>query len=172
MKELNTKRLKLRKLKEDDASSIFYNWASDEEVTKYITWDAHKSIEDTKAILSIWLKEYEKENTYRWGIVLKETNELIGAIDVVGYSKSNEPIIGYVLSRKHWNNGYMSETLSSVCEYLFLEGFETIKIEALIENTASNKVILKNGFKLFKQEEFVQRGNKTTLNQYQLTKKL
>ena len=83
--ELLTERLTLRKLNKGDAGSIFNNWANDPEVTKFMTWNAHKSIEDTKQILDIWLKEYKEPKTIRYGIVLKENNELIGAIDVVGY---------------------------------------------------------------------------------------
>ena len=44
MREIETKRLFLRKLRKDDAESIFRNWASDSEVAKYVTWSAHKDI--------------------------------------------------------------------------------------------------------------------------------
>ena len=57
MRELETARLRLRKVRAEDAQAIFENWASDDEVTKYITWPTHQSIEDTNRILSIWLKE-------------------------------------------------------------------------------------------------------------------
>ena len=52
MREIETKRLLLRKLRKDDAESIFRNWASDSEVAKYVTWNAHKDINETKAIYS------------------------------------------------------------------------------------------------------------------------
>ena len=39
MREIETKRLLLRKLRKDDAESIFRNWASDSEVAKYVTCD-------------------------------------------------------------------------------------------------------------------------------------
>ena len=57
MRELETKRLLLRKLRKNDAESIFGNWASDSEVAKYVTWNAHKDITETKAILDMWLAE-------------------------------------------------------------------------------------------------------------------
>lgn len=53
MREIETKRLFLRKLRKDDAESIFRNWASDSEVAKYVTWSAHKDINETKAILDM-----------------------------------------------------------------------------------------------------------------------
>ena len=89
MREIETKRLLLRKLRKDDAESIFRNWASDSEVAKYVTWNAHKDINETKAILDMWLAEYDNDNCYRYGIENKADCELIGMIDVVGYHHGN-----------------------------------------------------------------------------------
>ena len=101
---LETNRLILRPFEISDAEMMFNNWASDEEVTRYMTWNYHESIQTTKMILSNWVDEYQKPERYNFGIVLKETNELIGGIDVVGYL-DGIPVIGYVLSKKYWNNG-------------------------------------------------------------------
>ena len=149
--ELSTERLVLRKLVIDDVNSIFNNWANDPEVTKYMTWKAHKSIEETKQILDIWLKEYKNPKTIRYGVVLKENNELIGAIDVVDYIDNN-PEIGYCLSRKYWNKGHMTEACKAVVEYLFAIGYKTILIEADERNIGSNRVIEKVGFKYTNKE--------------------
>ena len=48
-----------------------------------------------------------EEERINFAIVLKENNELIGGIDVVGYL-DGVPVLGYCLSRKYWNNGYTS----------------------------------------------------------------
>lgn len=45
---LTTKRLVLRKFKIEDAENMYHNWASDPEVTRYLTWPAHSSVEVTK----------------------------------------------------------------------------------------------------------------------------
>ena len=44
MREIETKRLLLRKLRKDDAESIFRNWARDSEVAKYVTRNVHKDV--------------------------------------------------------------------------------------------------------------------------------
>lgn len=142
---LGTERLSLRKIKKDDAESIYRNWASDPEVTKYVTWPTHQSIEDTKKIMSVWLKEYENPKTVRFGIVLKKTNELIGMIDVVDYV-NGVPEIGYCLSRKYWNHGYMSEACNRFVNYLFDICYKEVVIEAIDQNIGSNRVIEKCGF--------------------------
>ncbi|MBO5384138.1 MAG: GNAT family N-acetyltransferase, partial [Ruminococcus sp.] len=68
MIELETRRLKLRTVNYDDVQSIFNNWASDPEVAKYVTWEAHGDISVTKSVMNYWIEEYKKENCYRYGI--------------------------------------------------------------------------------------------------------
>ena len=43
-KELTTKRLKLRRFTVDDAQDMFNNWASDAEVTKFVSWPPHSQM--------------------------------------------------------------------------------------------------------------------------------
>ncbi|MBR6336953.1 MAG: GNAT family N-acetyltransferase [Ruminococcus sp.] len=147
MRELETQRLKLRHITEDDAERIFSCWASDPEVTRFVTWNAHTDICQTNDYVAYILKEYRKSDCYRWGIEIKETCELIGIIDVVGFHHG-APVIGYCSGRAYWGKGYMSEALEAVVDELFQNGFDTLVIEAVDDNIASNKVILKNGFKL------------------------
>ena len=148
--ELITDRLILRKLQKDDAESIF-KWASDPEVSRYVTWPTHERVEQTKNILNLWIKEYENPKTIRYGITLKENGELIGAIDVVDYVDGN-PEIGYCLARRYWNNGYMSEACNALIEYLFSIGYKVVVIEADENNVGSNRVIEKCGFKFTYKE--------------------
>ena len=148
---LESKRLILRKLDYSDAEAIFSNWTSDEEVAKYVTWNHHKTMDETKYILDIWMKQYDDPKTVRLGIVIKETKELVGIIDIVDFIDDN-PEVGYCLSRKYWNNGYMSEACELFINYLFELGYKKVIIEADEENIASNKVIVKNGFEFTHKE--------------------
>ena len=148
---LETNRLLLRKFTLDDAQEMFNNWANDEEVTKFMTWNPHCNIEQTKTILNIWIKEYDNYQTLRYGIVLKETNELIGSIDIVDFVDNN-PEIGYCLSKKYWNKGLMSEACTALINKLFQIGYKKIVIEADENNIGSNRVIEKCGFKFTHKE--------------------
>ncbi|MBS4462139.1 GNAT family N-acetyltransferase [Aerococcaceae bacterium zg-B36] len=151
MKELETERLRLRKLRQDDVSKIYYGWANDSEVTKYLTWNPHESVDVTQQILDTWLAAYQNQQTVRYGIELKETAELMGMIDIVEYW-DEFPVIGYALGKKYWNQGFMTEAFSAVVSYLFELGYSKIFIEAEVENLGSNAVIAKNNFQLIKQE--------------------
>lgn len=172
MKELYTERLYLRKIKFEDADQIFTCWSSDDDVTKYLTWPAHKNVDVTKKILNQWLEEYNLPDCYRYGIQLLSTGKLIGMIDVVDLIEG-APVIGYVLGKDYWNKGYMSEAFSSVIGQLFKDRYSKILIEADERNIGSNRVIQKNGFEFVKKESKIHSSLKpelVTVNWYQKNK--
>ncbi len=153
--KLETERLILRKLKLEDENEIFNNWTSDDEVSKYVRWSIHKSIEDTREYLKNVMETYKKEKNAEWGIVLKETNELIGALGCFFNDEENRYEIGYNISRKHWRNGYTTEALKKVMEYLINE--EHIKsfiCSHAKDNPASGAVMRKAGFKYVKDDTY------------------
>lgn len=57
---LETDRLILRRFTMDDAEGMLNNWASDDEVTKYLTWPTHQNIETTMAYIDYCMQEYAK----------------------------------------------------------------------------------------------------------------
>jgi ribosomal-protein-alanine N-acetyltransferase len=88
--QLETERLVLRKLKSQDEGDIF-EYASDDEVTRFMTWDTHKSIEDARGFINFTLGRYERDEAGEWGIVLKETGKLVGAIGFPWLLSANAP---------------------------------------------------------------------------------
>ena len=66
--ELATERLTLRRFEIEDAENMYYNWASDPEVTKYLTWPAHSSVEVSEAVLRDWVSQYDSKEFYQWAI--------------------------------------------------------------------------------------------------------
>ena len=80
---LETTRLKLRRFTIEDAEGMYRNWASEDEVTKFLTWPTHANVDVTRELLSNWIKEYQNKNYYNWVMELKETGEIIGNISVV-----------------------------------------------------------------------------------------
>ena len=149
MKRLETERLLLRPFTIDDAGLMFNNWANDDEVTKYLTWPSHKSINDTINILGEWIQNHEKNDFYNWAIVLKEINEPVGSISVV---KQDDDIgmvrIGYCIGRKWWNRGITSEALGALIEFFFVEaGINRIEAMHDSNNPISGKVMAKCGMK-------------------------
>ena len=60
--ELRTKRLVLRRFREEDAQAMFDTWANDARVTKFLTWRPHGAVEVTKALLADWCAQYGWED--------------------------------------------------------------------------------------------------------------
>ena len=66
---IETPRLILRRAAREDAEPMFRNWATDPEVTKYLTWPPHASPKNTKKVLESWVENYEKKDYYQWAMV-------------------------------------------------------------------------------------------------------
>ena len=144
---LETERLILRSFVMEDAEVMYRNWASDDEVTKFLTWPTHTDIEVSKAVLSTWIADYEKPDFYQWAIELKEIGEVIGSISVV---RINEKVasaeLGYCIGTKWWGRGIMPEAGKEVVRYLFEEvGFDRIAAVHAKDNLKSGRVMQKIG---------------------------
>ena len=117
---LETKRLILRRLTESDADAIFRNWASDPEVTRFLTWPTHKDVHITRYVLGTWLPLYGKQDYYHWAITLKENGEEpIGTIHGLVNDDLEQITIGYCLGRAWWHQGIMSEAAQAVIDFFF-----------------------------------------------------
>lgn len=147
---IETDRLILRRYVIEDADAMYKNWASDSEVTKFLTWQPHSSVDVSRSIIENWLKEYSDKKYYQWAIVLKANgNEPIGDISV---GQMNEDIsmvhIGYCLGRAWWRRGIMSEALKAVMDFMF-DTVEVNRVESRHDpmNPNSGKVMQKCGMK-------------------------
>jgi [ribosomal protein S5]-alanine N-acetyltransferase len=171
--ELETERLVLRKLTLQDDEDVFA-YASDDEVTRYVTWGSHQSIEDSRKYINFILGRYENDRVGEWGIELKETGRLIGAMGFVNLDIQNSCRgIGYVLSKDYWGTGVMTEALKRIIQFSF-EDMKLNRIEAVhaVENGASGKVMQKAGMSyegLIRQKLFA-KGCFNDVKQYAIVK--
>lgn len=146
---LETPRLILRRAECTDAEAMFRNWASDEDVTKFLTWPTHRSLDTTCYILDLWVKDYEKPDFYQWMIVPKELGQPIGSISVVHHRDDiAEAEIGYCIGKYWWHRGIMTEALAAVMDYLFDEvGMNRIEAKHDVNNPHSGSVMKKCGMR-------------------------
>lgn len=140
MNTLYTNRLVLRSFKEGDAEAMYKNWTYDERVARYCRWYPHTSIEVTEEYLKMCLGV-----EYCWAITLKDKDEPIGCVDLVGINSFGVPEIGYVLSYDYWGNGIMTEAVKAVLGELFRCGFDKVGACHCVDNPASGKVMEKSG---------------------------
>ena len=149
MPDLETPRLRLRKLTARDAWDI-YHYSSDPEVARHVLWDAHQSLSDSKSYLRYMMRKYRQQEPASWGIELLQTQEIIGTIGFMWINRDNASAeVGYSLSRDYWGRGYMTEALKAVIAYSFSEmHLNRIEAQHELANPASGAVMRKCGMKL------------------------
>lgn len=145
--ELATERLTLRRFEPEDAEHMYYNWAGDPEVTRYMQWEAHESVEDSEAVVKEWIDAYEDKKAYIWAIELNDLEQPIGSITAVQVDdRINAVEIGYTIGHKYWNHGYTSEALAEVIRFFMDEvGASRVWATHDVRNVYSGKVMAKCG---------------------------
>jgi len=144
---IETSRLILRPFAIEDRESMYDNWASDPEVTRYLTWPTHTSPEVTEEILREWAAQYINMDFYQWAIELKRVGVPVGSISVVHYeSRIRAAVVGYCIGRKWWRQGITSEALQAVIDFLIGEvGFNRVESYHDSNNPNSGAVMRKCG---------------------------
>ena len=143
-KVLETERTYLRELTIADAES-FYRLNLDKEVVQYTGDVAFESINHAKLFLENY-DQYAKYGIGRWAVIHKETEEFLGWCGLKFTLTPYEYDIGFRFFKKHWNQGYATETAKACIEY----GFNTMQVARIIgramkANVASVKVLEKIG---------------------------
>lgn len=145
-KVIETENLILRKFEISDAEAVYKNWASDSEVTKFLTWGPMESVDASEDVLKSWVDEYAKENFYQWAIVLKLNGKKpIGTISTVRQDEEIGMVhIGYCIGRKWWNKGITTEALNAIIKY-FINEVKVNRVESRHDplNPGSGKVMMK-----------------------------
>lgn len=148
-KRMETARLVLRPFVKEDAPAMYRNWASDPEVTKFLSWPTYKTVDTAHEILNIWVPQYRDDTFYQWAIELKEIGEVIGSISVVNFDERVDMAeIGFCVGRSWWGQGMMTEAFQAVIDFLFGEvGVQRIEAGHDPNNPASGAVQRKCGLK-------------------------
>ena len=145
--KIETERLILRKAIPEDIEPMFHNWANDERVTKFMTWQPHSDISVTAQYNKYLTDNYSRDDFYDWIIELKSLGEPIGSISAVQIREDiSEAEIGYCLGYSWWRQGIMTEAFSAVIKFLFEEvGFNRIMATHDVNNPNSGAVMRKCG---------------------------
>ena len=143
MKAIETERLFLREWQKKDVEDLYDIMKNPSVIIG--GWKPHANINTSIELL----KEY-MESDERWAVALKDTGKVIGGIRV--YPDHNRgrfyaKMINYVLSEDYWGNGYMTEAVKRIIEYLFEESdIDLLSAFHYPENDRSKKVLEKCGF--------------------------
>jgi RimJ/RimL family protein N-acetyltransferase len=143
---IETERLVLRRPRAEDAAAIFERYAADRDVTRYLGWPRHETIEATRAFL-----DFSESEWNRWpaGPYLIQTRDaaglLLGSTGLM-FVTPMRAATGYVLASDSWRRGYATEALQAVVEVA--RGAGVVRLYALchVEHSPSYRVLEKCGF--------------------------
>lgn len=146
---LETPRLLLRRAEMADAQAMFDNWASDPEVTHFLTWPPHADVDVTRSVLQGWIDGYEGGDYYQWMIVPKELGQPVGSLcATVGKESTGTLELGYCMGKAWWHQGIMPEAAGAVIDFLFDEvNAQRIEARHDVRNPRSGGVMKKCGMK-------------------------
>lgn len=145
---LETDRLILREISQDDRYGIFRNF-SDRDVAKWFFEEPYTRIEQADEIIQAFKNEFEQGEGLTWAITLKGSNEFVGTCGYGEVEIGSCGEIGFDLAKEHWGKGLMSEALGAIIDYGF-DAFGLGEVEAHTYSTNSRAIrLLTNlGFQL------------------------
>jgi [ribosomal protein S5]-alanine N-acetyltransferase len=142
---LSGSRVMLRAPTLDDAEPLFERIASDPEVTRYMSWNVHPDVGETRRVIT---ELFNVGGETTWLIDLREGTGVIGAI---GWRRPQSHIIdfGYYIGRQWWRQGLMSEAVQLVLDKARRDPtVYRVSAYCYVDNTASARLLKRNGLTL------------------------
>lgn len=143
---IETQRLILRQMRVSDAKDM-YEYARLPEVSKYLLWAPHDSLDYTKSYLKQVEAAYKSNDFHDFGVILKSNNKLIGTCGFANLDMANfRGEVGYVLNPEYWGMGIAAEAVNAVLRLGFdIMGLNRIEARYMVDNINSRKVMEKCG---------------------------
>ncbi len=144
---LETSRLYLSEITDEDASDIF-EYLSNDRVTKSLGKQSLTKIEDAYEIINKIKVNYTEQRSIRWGIIHKENEKLIGTMGYDGIQiKNKRADIGYDINLNYWRQGFATEAIDEIIKFGFDKlGLNRIGAVVYPDNIASLNLLNKIGF--------------------------
>ena len=137
---IETLRLTLREIEQIDTYDM-YEYAKLNEVGPTAGWRPHASSSETSATIKLFQskKKYGQPGVY--AIILRESNKMIGTVELHSYTKDYKAELGYTINPKYWGNGYAAEASRAIISWGFEElGLKRIECTTFSTNHQSSRV--------------------------------
>ena len=134
----------LRRPVRSDAPAIFHTFASDPEVTRYLSWAPHQTLEDAHAAMEGRLARLEDSSELSWIVSSAEGGDVMGAISI--WPQGHQRELGFGLGRASWGQGFMTEGGRAILEWAFsVDEVHRVWAGCDVENVASVRVLERIG---------------------------
>jgi len=144
---LFTDRLALRRPRAADAEEVFSRYASDDEVTRYLSWPRHRTLEDTRTFLAFSDAEWVRWSAGPYLVRARDTGLLLGSAGIV-LESAECASTGYVFACEAWGHGYASEALAAGVDVARAIGVRRLQALCHVDHAPSARVLEKGGFSL------------------------
>jgi RimJ/RimL family protein N-acetyltransferase len=144
---LETERLILRRPVATDAPAIFERYAGDADVTRFLSWPRHRSLDDTHGFLIFSDHEWERAAAGPFVILSRNDGRLLGGTGLM-FETPARASTGYVLARDAWGSGYATEALMAMVGLARQLGVIRLYAQCHADHRASARVLEKGGFTL------------------------
>lgn len=116
----------------------------------FMPWElSTQKEEDSRAWIQLSSQQWEKGLSFDYGIFLRSSGKLIGCFGVHTISWENHRAeLGYWLDEKFQGQGFVSEAVEAAEEMLFRQGFHRIEIRCSAENSRSQAVATRSGYRM------------------------
>ncbi len=143
---LYTERLMLRPLSVLDADDMF-EYSRTPYVGPQAGWEPHNSVSETIIVIRNLITPKSNHDIGIWAIVEKNTNKMIGTIELYNHTPLHKAELGYALNPKYWGQGIVPEASNEIIAY----GFEYLSLKRIVveifpDNIQSKRVCEKCGF--------------------------
>lgn len=150
-KDLLGKRLRIRNYERTDLVFLTNMWF-DEENGKYLSDPTREYVDEAyqKALDTL------DESPYGYYLVIElaDTRTPIGSACMFPDESKRIYDIGYCIHQSHQKQGYGSEAVSLILDFLKEHGAQKVTAEVATENIPSNRLLCKLGFTVEKETEF------------------
>jgi RimJ/RimL family protein N-acetyltransferase len=142
---VETTRLLLRKPVAADAEAVFARYASDPEVTRFLSWARHRSLDATRAFLEFSEAEWARWPAGPYLVESREDGALLGGTGF-GFETPFRASTGYVLAKDAWGRGYATEALRAMMSLARDIGIRRLYALCHPDHATSWRVLEKCGF--------------------------
>lgn len=110
-----TSRLLAKPAAVEDAQVVFADYASDPAVSKYMTWEPHRHIDETTDFLRRCERTWTEGSEFTWTLWTKDDEALAGILSI--RMDASAVHLGYALAQRWWRQGLMTEALKPVIQW-------------------------------------------------------
>ncbi len=147
MPDIETARLHIRATREADGPACLEIWL-DDEMGRYMADPPREKADEAELHFAVGIEN--DEGWYPMVMIHRASGDFLGTCSVVPMDGGRRWDLGYAVHQKYWRQGYGTEALQALIERGKAQGVTAFSANVAQENTASNALLRKLGFRVCK----------------------